>query len=81
MLWVQDSGPGIPERDLEKIFTPFFTTKKSGIGLGLTLAHKWVREMGGEIRASNAPEGGARFEIRLPVNDENRNPTDAVERA
>lgn len=81
VLWVQDSGPGIPGRDLEKIFTPFFTTKKSGIGLGLTLAHKWIREMGGEIRASNAPEGGARFEIRLPVNDENRHPTDAVERA
>jgi two-component system, NtrC family, sensor kinase len=67
VLWIQDSGPGIPEPNLEKIFTPFFTTKKSGIGLGLTLAHKWVREMGGEIRASNAPEGGARFEIHFSV--------------
>jgi len=69
VLWIQDSGPGIPERDLEKVFTPFFTTKESGIGLGLTLAHKWVREMGGEIKASNVPEGGARFEIRFPVKD------------
>ena len=67
VLWIQDSGPGIPEQDLEKIFTPFFTTKKSGIGLGLTLVQRWVREMGGEIRASNVPEGGARFEILFPV--------------
>ncbi len=69
VLWIQDSGPGIPERNLEKIFTPFFTTKKFGIGLGLTLAHRWVSEMGGEIRASNVPEGGARFEIHFPVKD------------
>ena len=69
VLWIQDSGPGIPEQNLEKIFTPFFTTKKSGIGLGLTLAHKWVREMGGDLRASNVPEGGARFEIHFPVKD------------
>jgi signal transduction histidine kinase len=67
VLWIQDLGPGIPEQNLEKIFTPFFTTKKSGIGLGLTLAHRWVSEMGGEIRASNVPEGGARFEIHFPV--------------
>jgi signal transduction histidine kinase len=69
VLWIQDRGPGIPEQNLEKIFAPFFTTKKSGMGLGLTLAHKWVCEMGGEIRASNVPEGGARFEIHLPVRD------------
>ena len=67
VLWIQDRGPGIPERNLEKIFTPFFTTKKSGIGLGLTLAHKWVCEMGGEMKASNVLEGGARFEIHIPA--------------
>jgi signal transduction histidine kinase len=67
VIWIQDSGAGIPEQDLERIFTPFFTTKKSGIGLGLALAQKWVREMGGEIGASNVPEGGARFEILFPV--------------
>jgi signal transduction histidine kinase len=69
IIWIQDSGPGISEQNLEKIFTPFFTTKKSGIGLGLALVHKWVCEMGGEIRASNVPEGGARFEIHFPLMD------------
>ena len=67
VLWVQDSGTGILEENFEKIFTPFFTTKKSGIGLGLTLVQKWVREMGGQIKVSNVPEGGARFEILFPV--------------
>jgi signal transduction histidine kinase len=69
VLWIQDSGAGIPEQYLERIFTPFFTTKESGIGLGLTLAQRWVREMGGEIVAFNVPEGGARFEIRFPIKD------------
>jgi signal transduction histidine kinase len=67
VLWIQDSGTGILEENLEKIFTPFFTTKKSGIGLGLTLAQKWVHEMGGQIKVSNVPEGGARFEILFPA--------------
>jgi signal transduction histidine kinase len=67
VLWIQDSGAGILEENLEKIFTPFFTTKKSGIGLGLTLVQKWVREMGGQINVSNVPEGGACFEILFPV--------------
>jgi len=67
VLWIRDTGPGIPEANLGKIFIPFFTTKKSGIGLGLTLVQTWVREMGGEIKASNVPEGGARFEILFPA--------------
>jgi len=69
LLWVEDAGPGIAEENLEKIFTPYFTTKKSGVGLGLTLTRKWVHEMGGKIQVHNGPGGGARFELSFPVVD------------
>jgi PAS domain S-box-containing protein len=67
ILWLEDSGPGIEVENLGKIFTPYFTTKKAGIGLGLTLTRKWVDEMGGKIRACNVPAGGARFELSFPI--------------
>jgi len=69
LLWVEDSGPGIAEENLAKIFTPYFTTNKSGVGLGLTLTQKWVNEMGGKIQVYNMPRGGARFELSFPVAD------------
>jgi signal transduction histidine kinase len=69
LLWVEDSGPGITEENLGKIFTPYFTTKKGGIGLGLTLTKKWVNEMGGEIQVHNRLGGGVRFELSFPVAD------------
>jgi signal transduction histidine kinase len=64
---VEDSGPGIPEENLETIFEPFRTSKTTGSGLGLALCQKVVREHGGKIRAENAPEGGARFRVTLPI--------------
>jgi signal transduction histidine kinase len=66
VIWVQDSGSGIPEEDLPRIFNPYFTTKQSGVGLGLALARKWILEMNGTVEALNLPSGGARFEVRLP---------------
>jgi hypothetical protein len=68
VLTVEDNGPGIPEGVLEEIFDPFFTTKEpgKGTGLGLALTAQLVEGMGGEIVASNRPEGGARFTVRLP---------------
>ena len=72
MLWLEDSGPGIAAENLSKIFTPYFTTKKAGVGLGLTLARKWVNEMGGTIRVSNVAGGGARFELFFPIADSDR---------
>lgn len=65
---IADSGPGIPPGDLEKIFTPFFTTKPAGVGtgLGLYITHDIVREMGGEIRVSGL-EKGTQFDVTLPV--------------
>ncbi len=67
VLWTEDSGPGISVEHLEKIFTPYFTTKKAGVGLGLTLARKWVNEMGGNIRVENLPVRGARFVLSFPT--------------
>jgi signal transduction histidine kinase len=67
-LAVEDSGPGIPAEVLPRIFEPFFTTKPvgSGTGLGLAVAHGIVAEHGGALTATNRPDGGARFVMRLP---------------
>lgn len=69
VIEVTDGGPGIPEADLEQVFDPFFTTKEPGrgTGLGLSICARLVEGMGGRIEAENAPEGGARFIIRLPA--------------
>ena len=64
-LVFSDNGPGIPPEILEKIFTPFLTSKTKGTGLGLAIAHKIVEAHGGAIEAKNGPEGGAVFTIRL----------------
>src|SRR5712691_710076 len=66
---VEDTGPGIPPTLLERIFNPFFTTKPtgSGTGLGLSISLGIVREHEGRIWAENAPQGGARFVIELPI--------------
>ena len=64
---VQDTGPGIPEAILPRLFKPFYTTKPHGTGLGLAISADIVRECGGEISARNRPEGGAVFRVTLPV--------------
>jgi two-component system NtrC family sensor kinase len=62
---VEDEGPGIPEESLGRIFDPFYTTG-DGSGLGLSISYGIIRAHGGDIRAENRPEGGARFTLRLP---------------
>jgi two-component system NtrC family sensor kinase len=66
---IEDTGPGIPSNLLERIFNPFFTTKPtgSGTGLGLSISLGIVREHEGKIWAENAPAGGARFVLELPL--------------
>jgi PAS domain S-box-containing protein len=65
---IRDSGPGIPPDVMPRIFDPFFTTKDvgRGTGLGLAITYGIVQEHGGTITATNAPEGGAVFQIDLP---------------
>jgi signal transduction histidine kinase len=63
---VDDSGPGVPHEIRERIFEPFFTTKAEGSGLGLPIVHAIVTQHGGTITIEDAPEGGARFALRVP---------------
>ena len=67
IIEIEDTGPGIPESDLQRIFIPFFTTKTKGHGIGLALAHRVVTDHGGTLDARNTTTGGAVFTIRLPV--------------
>ena len=67
-LAIDDSGPGIAPEVRERLFTPYVTTKGSrGTGLGLALAHRIVHDHDGTIEAGDAPGGGARFSVRLPI--------------
>ncbi|HKW02037.1 MAG TPA: ATP-binding protein [Vicinamibacterales bacterium] len=64
---VRDTGPGIAQDDLERIFSPFFTTKPQGTGLGLAIVRKVVDAHDGHIDAISAPGRGATFRVTLPV--------------
>mgnify|MGYP002129509652 FL=1 len=66
-LSLADNGPGFPVDLLPRIFEPYVTTKARGTGLGLPIVKKIVDEHQGSIEISNAPEGGARIDIRLPL--------------
>ena len=67
LLTVEDSGPGIPAAERDRLFEPFFTTKASGSGLGLPIVHAIVVQHGGSIAIERSALGGARFEVRLPM--------------
>jgi PAS domain S-box-containing protein len=72
--WVQcaikDSGKGIPDEDLSKIFEPFFSKRRGGTGLGLAIAQRIMQEHGGKLIAGNNPEGGACMIARFPIPSE-----------
>ena len=73
LVQIEDRGPGVPEAELERIFEPFYRVAESrdrdsgGTGLGLAITARIVRLYDGDVRASNAPEGGLKVEIRLPA--------------
>lgn len=66
-LCVTDSGPGFDSATAGKLFKPFFTTRPTGTGLGLSVAQHIAMKHGGTVHAENRPEGGARFHIWLPL--------------
>jgi signal transduction histidine kinase/PAS domain-containing protein len=65
-LTIKDSGQGMTDRLLKKIFSPFFTTKSDGTGLGLALSRKLVEDHGGHLKAQSEPGQGSSFTISLP---------------
>jgi two-component system, NtrC family, sensor histidine kinase HydH len=65
-VFIEDSGPGIPAEAREQIFNPFFTSKKDGVGLGLSIVAKIVDDHRGTIKLESPPGQGARFHVFLP---------------
>jgi len=65
----QDTGPGIPKQNLQKIFEPLFTTKPmgEGTGLGLSVSYAIIKEHGGDIFVASEPGKGACFVIEIPI--------------
>ncbi|MBX7489829.1 hypothetical protein K3177_15075 [Qipengyuania sp. GH25] len=68
-LNVTDTGPGISESSINHIFDGFFTTKDEGMGMGLAISRTIVMAHKGTIEGKNSPEGGAVFELRLPISN------------
>jgi two-component system sensor kinase FixL len=64
---VRDEGPGIPADLVDRIFEPFVTTKREGLGLGLSISRSIIDLHGGVIAAHNLPRGGAEFSVTLPL--------------
>lgn len=67
LIRVKDNGRGIPPEHLSRIFEPFYTTKKEGTGMGLSVCHQIVEEHGGHIHVESQPGRGTIFNVRLPV--------------
>jgi two-component system C4-dicarboxylate transport sensor histidine kinase DctB len=66
-IFVDDNGPGIAYSEQHQLFEPFYTTKKNGLGLGLSISQQITQAMGGSLDIADSPLGGARFVITLPV--------------
>ncbi len=69
VLIVRDTGPGLPDAKGDRLFSPFFTTKPDGLGLGLSISRSIVENVGGTLTARNDPEGGAMFRVWLRADD------------
>ncbi len=69
---VLDTGPGVEPEDLQRLFAPFFTTKKEGMGLGLSISRSIIKAHKGKLWAAPNPGGGAALHLTLPVSQEER---------
>jgi two-component system nitrogen regulation sensor histidine kinase NtrY len=67
LLEVRDNGPGVEDEDKNRLFEPYFSTKKSGTGLGLAIANTVVSDHGGQIRVTDNTPTGAIFTVELPM--------------
>jgi signal transduction histidine kinase len=66
---VSDTGGGISQDQMERIFRPFYTTKRGGTGLGLSLCRRIIGQHGGTLTAESEVRKGSRFIIRLPMRE------------
>ena len=71
LVEVKDSGCGIPEENMKKLFVHFFTNKPDGLGMGLSISRSIVEAHGGRLEAKNNPDRGATFYFTIPVNIKN----------
>lgn len=65
-VWVDDDGPGVSDELRERLFQPFFTTKHSGLGMGLSICQSILDSLGGRIDVKNRDGRGASFSVTLP---------------
>ncbi len=66
-LSITDTGPGVPSEDRGRIFQPYVSSKESGMGLGLAVVRSIIEDHGGHISVTDAPTGGAQFDIQMPI--------------
>jgi two-component system nitrogen regulation sensor histidine kinase NtrY len=67
VISVSDHGRGVPDADKDKLFLPYFSTKRGGTGLGLAIVHRIVHDHDGRISVHDNEPAGTRFEIELPA--------------
>lgn len=76
MDWVEievaDSGHGISRQEMDRVFNPFYTTRRQGTGLGLSISQAIIHEHGGTITVSSEPGQGTVFLVDLPLDKRNR---------
>ena len=71
----EDTGIGLPKEEMKKLFTPFFTTKAKGLGMGLAICKKFVESHGGSIEVESEEGMGSTFTVKLPIQQENGSET------
>src|SRR5262249_35571740 len=69
LITVEDSGPGIDQEDMDRIFRPFFTTKSNGMGMGLSICQSIIEAHNGRLSASSGIDHGCVFRVALPIGD------------